>query len=99
MQSVRVVFSYLTQDIAQRDYEDLTNASGIAGGSISVPDCNGNYTVTHTAPNGQTWRTELDVGGWWIDVPDAYHPGNVGVGGDNYPYVVIGHLCDQTYLP
>lgn len=52
----------------------------------------------HETYSGQTWETDFNVGGWRIDVLEAFDPLAVGVGGENFEYVVLGHICDQTLL-
>ena len=38
------------------------------------------------------WDTTFNFGGWRIELDEF--PG-VGVGGDNVPYVSLGHICTQ----
>ena len=72
----------------------ISGASGIASGTVALPDCSGNNSVIHTS-GGNTWRTTFDEGRWDIKV-DYADPAEVGVGGENYPVVVLGHICKQT---
>ena len=89
-----VHFRYSTTDIAEQVDTAVSNSAGIAGDTISLPNCTGNIPVRHTT-GGNTWVTEFDLGAWAIDVEDT-DPNEVGVGGDNYPAVTLGHICDQT---
>ncbi len=98
LEGVTVKFLYGTQSIPATVDIAETNVNGVASGSIPLPDCIGDNTVVHTAPNGQTWETDFDEGRWRVEVPEAFNLGDVGVGGENFPYVVLGHICDQTYL-
>lgn len=94
VEGATVNFIYTTTDISEQVDTAVSNAAGIAGNSISLPDCTGYYSVRHTT-GGNTWVTEFDVGAWNIKVSDT-EPDEVGVGGDNYPSVTLGHICDQT---
>jgi hypothetical protein len=102
MKGVRVEFMYETEDIPTHTSVQYTNASGIASASLTLPDCTGNNSVVHYhsfSPSQGYWETEYDAGGWRIEVPQARPDEEVGVGGDNVPYVTMAHICKQTYLP
>lgn len=89
-----VNFRYATTDIAEQVDTAVSNSAGIAGSSITLPNCTGNNSVIHTS-GGNTWLSEFDIGAWAIDVENT-DPDEVGVGGENYPAVTWGHICDQT---
>jgi len=72
------------------------DASGTASGQVNLGNCTGANTITQTAPNGQTWRTNFDAGAWNMTVDNT---NNAGVGGPNFPSVTLGHICTQTFIP
>jgi hypothetical protein len=94
VQGAVVRFHYVTQDIPEQVDTAISGLSGIASSSVALPDCTGNNTVTHFT-GGETWKTEFDVGQWWIRVDDTDY-NEVGVGGDQVPAVWLGHICRQT---
>lgn len=94
VQGVQVDFIWGTNDIPTQVHSALSNAAGIASGTVNPPDCTGDFTIFHTS-GGQNWKTEFDVGAWSIAVPHTL-PGEVGVGGENEPAVTLGHICRQT---
>ena len=94
VRGVQVDFILGADEIPLAAHPALSNAAGIAGGSITLPDCSGNFDVLHT-DLGYPWRTEYDVGIWLIEVPHTIE-GEVGVGGPNVPNVTFGHICRQT---
>jgi hypothetical protein len=89
-----VHFRYWTEDMGQQVDSAVSNSAGVAGNSVSLPNCTGDITVRHTT-GGNTWVTTFDVGFWDIKVDDT-DPEEVGVGGENYPSVYLGHICNQT---
>ncbi|ROT94359.1 hypothetical protein EB809_19830 [Marinobacter sp. R17] len=89
-----VRFRYYTEDIPVTMDTAVSGITGIASGTVALPDCDGNHQVTHVS-GGNTWKTEFDEGFWDMKV-DYADPLEVGVGGDNYPNVRIGHICKQT---
>jgi hypothetical protein len=74
----------------------ISDASGTASGQVNLGNCTGANTITQTAPNGQTWRTDFDAGAWNMTVDNT---NNAGVGGPNFPSVTLGHICTQTFIP
>lgn len=94
VEGAEVTFKYYTDDIPLTGDTAISNLSGIAGNIISLPDCTGNYSTTDYS-GGYTWLSEFNAGKWSIRVKDT-DPNEVGVGGDNYPAVTLGHICDQT---
>ncbi|PFG08596.1 hypothetical protein [Marinobacter sp. LV10MA510-1] len=94
VEGAEVTFKYYTDDIPLTIDTAISNSSGIAGNIISLPDCTGNYSTTDYS-GGYTWLSEFNVGEWAIRVKDT-DPEEVGVGGENYPAVTLGHVCDQT---
>lgn len=94
VRGVEVDFILAADEIPAAAHPALSNAAGIAGGSLTLPDCTGNLVVFHTNAGNQ-WRTEYDVGLWLIVVPHTIE-GEVGVGGPSVPNVTFGHICRQT---
>ncbi|WP_029655448.1 hypothetical protein [Marinobacter daepoensis] len=94
VEGAEVTFYYYTNDIPLTGDTVISKSSGIASNTISLPDCIGSYSTTDYS-GGYTWLSEFNVGEWWIRVKDTDH-NDVGVGGDNYPAVTLGHVCDQT---
>lgn len=91
---VKLVLYYATEDISLKTVTRYTDADGVVSDSISMPDCTGNHTVTHYyaySPLTGTWETEYDVGGWYIEVPQARLNEQVGVS-----QVDMAHICSQT---
>jgi len=81
------------------DYPLTTDSNGQVAGSVNLGTCSGTST---SAPHYEYkygtknwWQTEFNYGGWRIEVPGN---ADLGVGGNSVPYVVLGHLCKQTYL-
>lgn len=89
-----MTFKYYTDDIPLTGDIAISNSSGIAGNTISMPDCTGTRSTTDYS-GGYTWLSEFNYGEWSIRVKDT-DPDEVGVGGENYPTVTLGHVCDQT---
>jgi hypothetical protein len=81
------------------DYPATTNSAGASTATANIGTCFGDYTtVINDSSTGvpYRWRTTYNEGGWRIEL--AEFPG-VGVGGDNKPYVSLGHICTQTIIP
>lgn len=82
------------------DYSQLTDSTGQAVGSVNLGTCSGEYTsekhYEYKFGTKNWWITNFNYGVWRIEVPG--YP-DLGVGGNNVQYVVLGHLCRQTYLP
>ncbi|KGJ88417.1 hypothetical protein ND2E_4253 [Colwellia psychrerythraea] len=95
------------QDVSDNDniinytnYEKISNSAGRVSGSINLGNCSGSYTFQHTEYSlgyKNIYDTDLIYGVWRLEIPNT---GNLdlGVGGDNVPYVVLGHLCDQDLV-
>lgn len=77
------------------DFKATTNSAGASLASAGLGECFGEYRVV--IPDSSTgvaynWDTTFNFGGWRIELDEF--PG-VGVGGDNVPYVSLGHICTQ----
>lgn len=94
VQGAVVKFRYATDNIPTQTDTAISGATGMASGTVNLPDCSGKYGVTHTS-GGNTWFTKFDQGAWDMKV-DGANPDEVGVGGQHYPNVTIGHICTQT---
>ncbi|MGY2378247.1 hypothetical protein ACW9IB_27420 [Pseudomonas sp. SDO524_S393] len=80
------------------DFKTTTNSAGASLASAGIGDCFGDYRVV--IPDSSTgvaynWDTTFNFGGWRIELEEF--PG-VGVGGDNVPYVSLGHICTQDIV-
>jgi len=85
----------LNNDTAWHVSSGLTNSSGVASGVVHLGTCTGIYNTDQTSPSGQEWLTFFDAGRWDIIVPLS---DDAGVGGANYPFVTLGHICSQTLI-
>lgn len=94
VRGVQVNFILGADEIPAAAHAAFSNSAGIASGSLTLPDCFGDWDVLHSG-QGYQWLTEYDVGEWLIQVPYTI-PGEVGVGGPNAPNVTFGHICRQT---
>ena len=94
VRGVQVNFILGADEIPVAAHPAFSNAAGIASGSLTLPDCSGDFDVLHSG-QGYQWLTEYDVGIWLIEVPNTIE-GEVGVGGPNVPNVTFGHICRQT---
>ncbi|WDE12748.1 hypothetical protein [Thalassomonas haliotis] len=81
------------------DYTLTTDSSGQVAGNVTLGTCSGSSTsqphYEYKFGTKNWWQTEFNYGGWRIEVPGN---ADLGVGGNSVPYVVLGHLCKQTYL-
>ncbi|WP_281556052.1 hypothetical protein [Thalassomonas sp. RHCl1] len=81
------------------NYPLTTNSNGQVAGSVDLGTCSGSSTsqphYEYKFGTKNWWQTEFNYGGWRIEVPGN---ADLGVGGNSVPYVVLGHLCRQTYL-
>jgi hypothetical protein len=82
------------------DFEKTSNSLGRISGSVNLGDCHSDITFRHTEYSlgyKNIWETDLIYGVWRLEIPNT---GNLdlGIGGDNVEYVVLGHLCDQKLL-
>ncbi|TWC70693.1 hypothetical protein FBY10_10480 [Pseudomonas sp. SJZ103] len=78
------------------DFKATTNSAGATLASASLGECFGDYRVV--IPDSSTgvaynWDTTFNFGGWRIELDEFQ---GVGVGGDNVPYVSLGHICTQN---
>ncbi|MBQ4861544.1 hypothetical protein J8L98_07560 [Pseudoalteromonas sp. MMG013] len=97
----------LTTD-GTEDYTATSNASGQISSSISLGTCSPNrHGLEHTEYSfgyRNTWRSDVEVGAWRIEIEtnlDADNNGTmdtIGIGGDNVPWVFLGHICDQDLI-
>ncbi|WP_339539515.1 hypothetical protein [Pseudomonas sp. RA_5y_Pfl1_P24] len=80
------------------DFKATTNSAGASLSSAALGDCFGEYRVEYPDSSSgvkYNWATTFNFGGWRIELEEF--PG-VGVGGDNVPYVTLGHICTQDIL-
>jgi hypothetical protein len=79
------------------DFESTSNSSGHISGSVDLGSCHSDITFRHTEYSlgyKNIWDTDLIYGVWRLEIPNT---GNLdlGIGGNNVEYVVLGHLCYQ----
>jgi hypothetical protein len=82
------------------DYENTSSSTGRVSGSIDLGNCSSNNTFQHTEYSfgyKNIWNTDLIYGVWRLEIPNTGAL-DLGVGGDNVEYVVLGHLCDQDLV-
>ena len=75
-----------------------TNSIGSANSSVNMGTCSGRYVTEYSIYQQgylNKWRADYNVGWWRIEITGTP---DIGIGGDNYPFVVLGHICDQTLI-
>lgn len=82
------------------DFESTSNSSGHISGSVDLGSCHSDITFRHTEYSfgyKNIWDTDLIYGVWRLEIPNT---GNLdlGIGGNNVEYVVLGHLCYQKLV-
>ncbi|MDF3203152.1 PPC domain-containing protein [Pseudomonas sp. 1912-s] len=76
----------------------ITDSAGSTSGNAELGGCVGDYRAQYYDSSTGVkylWDTWYNVGGWRIDLKELP---NVGVGGDNVPYVSLGHICSQDII-
>ncbi|NWE80326.1 PPC domain-containing protein [Pseudomonas yamanorum] len=79
-------------------FSAVTDSAGKTSGSAELGGCVGDYRAQYYDSSTGVkylWDTWYNVGGWRIDLKELP---NVGVGGDNVPYVSLGHICSQDII-
>ncbi|KNC67437.1 hypothetical protein [Pseudoalteromonas ardens] len=100
-------FFVMWRDYDNRTVEnaEVTSAVSDAQGRISevidLGRCTwGRDEATHTEYSlgyVNRWRSRYNIGAWRVQIPSGLD-GNIGIGGDRYPVVTLGHICDQHLL-
>lgn len=101
IEGVKIILSYGATEVPGADTTAMTGADGFVREQITFPGCTGDFTSVHTenlGPYAGTYETEYDIGGWKMAVPDTTSADDIGVGGNNVPFVSIAHICDQNLL-
>lgn len=79
---------YLGADVDESDFTYYTS------NLVNLGTCFGNYEAQFF-DSGNAWDTDFNFGLWRIEVPGH---DDLGVGGENVPYVTLGHICDQDLI-
>jgi hypothetical protein len=102
LSGVTAKFAVGTTDIPASYYTAISDSNGTASGIVTLPDCYGAIPLAHRSfgPGGQNWwASTFNLGAWAMTFPESMIVDEVGVGGENVPAVILGHICTQKLLP
>ncbi|WP_105169151.1 hypothetical protein [Pseudoalteromonas sp. T1lg23B] len=90
------------------DYVQTSDANGRISNSINLGTCSPQVTnIEHTQYSlgyKNTWHSDVEVKGWRLEIETNLDSDNdgiidkIGIGGENVPWVYLGHICDQDLV-
>lgn len=81
-------------------HSEKSNSAGVVSGTVNLGTCSGGGPLRHVEYSfgyRNTWETYLDYGVWRMEIPNT-GDADLGIGGDNVPFVTLGHLCRQRLV-